>query len=316
MNETTRRRLQHAYELIKLKDFGAARPLVVKSLNEDKSNIDAWWLAVYTAKDPEEKRRAVAQVLRLNPTHEAALVLQNRLDEREAQAAAEPVPTTVIYSSRPETFRKVEKKDRSFGCFMQLVGILCLSFAAFVIVNNFFGGSYVGQLERLIGGEPEALGWISEEEGGLREADIEQGIPITRETSINDMGSPKFDVLFEGEAHTYSFYASLGAELLIAANFTSRGSSDVAVLELWDASGKVVAREQKLSEMMGESGDMIEQQFNGTLTIHAINYTVTHAGSYTVALVGYDGAPRGNYTLMVMDANEPIETDIDQYNIQ
>ena len=84
MNETTRRRLQHAYELIKLKDFGAARPLVIKSLKEDKTNIDAWWLAVYTAKNPAEKRRAVDQVLHLNPHHEAALTLQQRLDEREA----------------------------------------------------------------------------------------------------------------------------------------------------------------------------------------------------------------------------------------
>lgn len=312
MDETARRRLLNVYALIKLHDIVAARPLVLAALQEDRRNIDAWWLAVYTAKDSAEKRKALQMVLRLNPNHAAAQSLLARLDEREQAQPASPVQAPKpVYISQSGTGLHRQPKKNNMAKGLQIAGGLALAFMSFVIVDNFMGGKYTTYIDRLFNGQPEAVGWVAEE-GGQADEQSNQGVPITEQKSVRAMGDMNFSILSENEAHTYILAANQGDEILVGINFTQQGQADVTALELWNQNGQVVAREEKIVEMM-ELDSALESQLGAIFSVRSIHYVVPQSGIYTIAVIGRQGGPRGNYTLIITDAKNPMQGEAINY---
>lgn len=74
-------KLQQAAQLGKTGDVNAALTLLYELVEHDNADKAAWWGIAATSTNSLEKRRAVAQVLQLDPNHAKALDLQARLDE-------------------------------------------------------------------------------------------------------------------------------------------------------------------------------------------------------------------------------------------
>lgn len=313
MDNPTRTKLKQAYELIKLHDFVAARPLVLDVLKQDDDNVDAWWLAAYVAETPEQKRRALKHVLRFRPDHAPAQEMLMRLEAAEALRPA-------VYDSAPSTPlvtkpRKSGIQWRVWG--LRLFAVLCLNLTGLVLLDNFTGGKILGPIEHLIIGEPDALGWVRADGGGeVPEAMLprEARIPITQEQTLAAYGKIQFGVLRQGEAHVYHFNALRGDQLIIAANFTSKGDPEIIALEVWDFWGNTVANEESLAEMFGGQEPVgtggMEGQFAGLTSLRVVQYDVIRNGVYALAVVNREGGPSGNYNLIVTTVDKGINSEL------
>lgn len=73
-------KLQQAAQLGKSGDVEGALTVLYEVIDHNHDDKAAWWGVAATSTDPLEKRRAVNQILRIDPTHAKALDLQLKLD--------------------------------------------------------------------------------------------------------------------------------------------------------------------------------------------------------------------------------------------
>jgi len=286
-------RLEQAYALIKLQDLVAARPLILAVLKKDRDNLEAWWLASFALERDADKRRALENVLRLDPHHSRA---QQRLAQMPTSFQP-PIPPVA-----PLLVRDVPKKRGrllSNACLLRILGLVCFMLMGVIVVDNFVGGRYVAPLQRWLFGTPEAEVYIAP---GGGQAAASDGVPVTHEETLKKLGEFSIGLLLQEEAHLYHFSARRGTELLIAANFSSGGNPNIHTLELWDANGRVIAQEQDMTELMG--GTAPQGVPGMLLAVRSIQITTPYDGRYTVAVVGRGGGAAGNYVLIVGDVFE------------
>jgi hypothetical protein len=79
--------LQQVYQLIKDGNKREAIDILKPIVKNDPDNADAWWLMANAVTDPDYKRRALENVLRLRPNHVKA---QTMLDELRMQMQDDP----------------------------------------------------------------------------------------------------------------------------------------------------------------------------------------------------------------------------------
>ncbi|MBC7810601.1 MAG: hypothetical protein H7175_05610 [Burkholderiales bacterium] len=79
--------LQQVYQLIKDGQKREAIDILKPIVKNDPDNADAWWLMANAVTDPDYKRRALENVLRLRPNHVKA---QNMLDGLQMQMQDDP----------------------------------------------------------------------------------------------------------------------------------------------------------------------------------------------------------------------------------
>ncbi len=87
MAENPRSQLERAYSLIQQEQMYEALGILEPLLAKDPNNIDAWWLMANAVSEPQAARRALDNVLRLDPNRADA---RHLLDELNA-AVSEPV---------------------------------------------------------------------------------------------------------------------------------------------------------------------------------------------------------------------------------
>jgi hypothetical protein len=95
MSDMTGDSLSKAYKLIEADELGAARAILEPIVVESPDNVDAWWLYAHAVSDPAEARRAIDNVLRLDPNYPGAAELSSSL-ESVATTPATPASVPVI----------------------------------------------------------------------------------------------------------------------------------------------------------------------------------------------------------------------------
>lgn len=309
MNE----KLKNAYTLIKLKDFVAARPLILEVLDAQPQNVDAWWLSVFVAESQADKKYALQQVLRLNPEHGAARQMAHRLNLdlslTKPQVGVHPQQTIPL--SAPQKPRQ----QTNWGTrVLVILGVLSLSFAGAALFQGLTGNNILGFLF----GEPEAVGgFVSEEEGGV--AEDANGIPVTKVGTLHK-GTLVLDTVLRGQAHSYEFVGRRGQELFILVGFSMElagidqeafansfveamtdigedgemeaPTSDISAVEIWNSAGAVIAR----------------PTFSPARGAYTIQWTPPADGTYRLVIISREGAPAGQYFIQ-MDTFEGLSED-------
>lgn len=276
--------LKKAYDLIRQGNTVEALPIVAAVVKAEPDNCDAWWLAVFVAQTPRQKRIALERVLYLNPTHAPAKILMQRMAHDADAAPAAP--------SRP--VRPIRKKrEIKWGyVLLSTFGLLSLFMVGLVMLDNFTGAGVLKPIERLIVGEPEALGWVNRNTGAKLTAPNNPSaqIPITKARNVRGFGSQIVGVLDREEAHRIDFYASRGDQLVIAAAFSNNGNTSITGMVLWDSQGQVVAR-----EISGAEFDL-----GAIFGARGLTYDVVQSGTFSLVIIANpSGGPSGNYTLIV-----------------
>lgn len=276
--------LKNAYDLIRQGKTTEALPIVAAVVKAEPENCDAWWLAVFVAQTPRQKRIALERVLYLNPMHSPAKILMQRMvQESDAAPAAPPRPVRPIRKRREIKWGYV---------LLSAFGLLSLFMVSLVMIDNFMGAGILKPIERLIVGEPEALGWVNRNTGAKMTVpnDPSAQIPITQARTVRSFGSQIVGVLDREEAHRIDFYASRGDQLVIAAAFGKNGNTSITGMVLWDNLGQVVAY-----EVSGEEFDL-----GAIFGARGLTYDVVQSGTFSLILIANpSGGPSGNYTLIV-----------------
>ncbi len=289
--------LHQAYRLIKAGDTTQARPLVADALRANRQNIDAWWLASYTAQSEAERRAALGHVLRLNPSHKPALEALRRLDAPRPHRAESPRP---------------RQRFRPGMLALRVFGFACFGLVGLLLYSNFVGGGPWLAIERFLFGAPEATGYVAPGGGSALET-AENAFPIVQEGEISGYGEIKLAALRRGEAHRYSFNASRGDEILIGVTFTNPGDTRTTAMELWDSTGRMVASELNMQAQIDEMTGGMPNPFEGLSSFRAIQYAVPRSSTYYVVLIARDGGAAGNYNLLITNANDPIQGDMGRF---
>lgn len=81
MADTTRQKLNEAFDLIKADRVDDAMAILTPITEAEPDNADAWWLVANAASDARPARRALVNVLRINPAHAKARELLEQLNE-------------------------------------------------------------------------------------------------------------------------------------------------------------------------------------------------------------------------------------------
>jgi len=92
-SSTTSDSLSKAYQLIEVDELAAARAVLEPILASDASNVDAWWLYAHAVTDTFAARKALDEVIRLDPHYPGALELMGQLEVvSRSDAETEPLP--------------------------------------------------------------------------------------------------------------------------------------------------------------------------------------------------------------------------------
>lgn len=77
----TRQQLAKAFDLIRQDQLDAAMTLLRPITEAQPENADAWWLLANASSEPRDARRALVNVLKLNPSYPKARALLDKLNE-------------------------------------------------------------------------------------------------------------------------------------------------------------------------------------------------------------------------------------------
>jgi hypothetical protein len=96
MDNTTITALQKAQELLKAGNKQEARTILIPIIQADQNVAEAWYLLGFAVTDPEKRMSAFQQVLRVDPSNQAA---QKQI--AKLQAAAAPATETPVAPEKP-----------------------------------------------------------------------------------------------------------------------------------------------------------------------------------------------------------------------
>ena len=81
--------LREAYQLMKAGERQQAYKLVMRVIKQDKQNDKAWWMVANLVEDEAKQRKALENVLHLNPEHTGAQALLDKLNGVDAKSTQE-----------------------------------------------------------------------------------------------------------------------------------------------------------------------------------------------------------------------------------
>lgn len=107
-SSTTSDSLSKAYRLIEADELAAARAVLEPLVESEPNNADAWWLYAHAVTDTFAARRALDEVLRINPNYPGAVALMSQLEVvSRTDAETEPVQSDLVapveFDEEPET---------------------------------------------------------------------------------------------------------------------------------------------------------------------------------------------------------------------
>lgn len=92
MSDATSGPLRDAYEAIQANQLPKARGILSTYVSEKPNDPDAWWLYSYAAENPTEARKALENVLRLDPMYPGARDLLNEVNQSIPATPSSPAP--------------------------------------------------------------------------------------------------------------------------------------------------------------------------------------------------------------------------------
>ncbi len=101
MNDDTNQVLTRAYDLIESEHLDEAKSLLDPILEREGDNADAWWLYAHAVSDVETARRALQNVLRIDPDYPEADDLLKMLEDSLTPAPSALRPIQRLDTSRP-----------------------------------------------------------------------------------------------------------------------------------------------------------------------------------------------------------------------
>lgn len=94
-SSTTSDSLSKAYRLIEADELAAARAVLEPILASEPDNVDAWWMYAHAVADTLTARKALDEVMRLDPDYPGAAELMEQLEVvTRSEAETEPLPVT------------------------------------------------------------------------------------------------------------------------------------------------------------------------------------------------------------------------------
>jgi|GEM_PF-3925776 len=174
----SRATLKEAYRLMKAGDVDRARPFIIQSIKQQPENAHAWWLAVFIAETPAQKRQTVQKVLQLDPQHEKARRLWQKIGGNKPVSPSMPAPPPAKVSAQKELPDQLidpfavetpqkKKKSRKRVWAIRIGIYLLLSLGSLYLVDLFRGGTYSQRVEYTIFGEPDVDTWVAADTGGI-----------------------------------------------------------------------------------------------------------------------------------------------------
>src|SRR5688572_9125797 len=115
MADSTKQQLVKAFDLIKRDQLEEAVRVITPITQAEPENADAWWLLANAASEPRDARRALVNVLKLNPSYPKSRELLDKLNElhpprddelmmmMEIEEADEPLPGGGFYDEEEQT---------------------------------------------------------------------------------------------------------------------------------------------------------------------------------------------------------------------
>ncbi len=104
MADSMRQQLQQAYQYIKDKKFFEARAILLPLVQQDRENVDAWWMLANAQTDPTASRDALQIVLKLKPDHANAKAMLDRINEKFPPAPPAPAPESDPFADLTDPF--------------------------------------------------------------------------------------------------------------------------------------------------------------------------------------------------------------------
>ncbi len=114
MSDTVDQILAKAFDLIEADEPTEAVALLKPILEQDESNVDAWWLYAHAVSDPETARMALNQVLKLDESYVEAQDMLAELDSHYpmvSQSETPPPPVLPEESATPEDMQEIAELD-------------------------------------------------------------------------------------------------------------------------------------------------------------------------------------------------------------
>lgn len=116
MAQNTRQELGRAFELIKQDKVNEAVQILKPITEAEPDNADAWWLLANASAEARDARRALIQVLRINPSYPKARSLLDQLNERFPPRDDELMMMMDLHEEEPPLpVGKPESFDTSFA---------------------------------------------------------------------------------------------------------------------------------------------------------------------------------------------------------
>lgn len=99
-SDETQSPLARAYDLVEAGELDEARALLESVLDADSENADAWWIYAHAVTDPEAGRKALENVLSIDPNYPGAAEL---LAQAEELSPPKPKITPLAPDTMPES---------------------------------------------------------------------------------------------------------------------------------------------------------------------------------------------------------------------
>lgn len=305
-------RLREAVELIELGDKRGAIKLAREVMQEDRQNVDAYWVYANAEDNADRKLKALQRVVALNPEHDEA---QTWIEELEAANNPDALfadidddgidPFAGISgSSSGDDFEfaddnqssRSRKKQPSGSRIPLLFEIVTFLLMAGVAAGGYFGLRSINGAGTVFAGDA-ALGASAGDSfssgfDSSFDSDFDSfgfddfyygdctagaGKSVVNAGSITP-GTPVSGTLQPGQSQNWTFQGTAGTNL----NITVTGDADLdGYLELLDSGGNgLLSVDDSVGFMPGLS-----------------NYTLPVSGQYTLAFCGFGSTDQGNYTI-------------------
>lgn len=287
MSTAHHERLQHARRLLQDGRRADALDVLKRVLYDDRTNVEAWWLAAQAAPNREEARAALRALLKLQPDHEPARDLLARLEspavpptaQTTPQRPVQPVPKPAAPKSAPprRAARPTRKRGRRNLVTLTIIAISfsVISAGSLLFILNLMGSPLLTEIE-----------------SGLTGQEIPTATPAMVWHGAQISGTIRV-----GERQEFVFEATAGTEMFVGVGYVTvpAGADTTGAVELIDPDGYIMTR----SSPEGADFELPPLPVLETGSVTILQTQLDMDGLWRLRLVGYEGASSGAYILIM-----------------
>lgn len=280
MISDTSQQLDEARQRLRAGDRPAALHILKAILVQDRTQVEAWWLAAQAASDRAEAEAALRVVLKLQPDHPRAGQALARLQTTGVTpAAARPIrpPNPQRITSAPPQRPTTQNRGRRarVRLLAALLSLVVIAASGTLFVLNLIGHPLAHQIQ-----------------SGLSASD-----PATPAPAFIASGSQLQGIVNAEETLHYYFQGSAGTDMFVGVGFAavSSDANTDGSLELFDPNGYRVA-------VSGRDSAPFEVPTLPGLNVGNVSVLYTAldvSGVWELRLIGREGRSAGAFVLMM-----------------